>query len=439
MNKTLPHSRCHHWRLIYLVLFCCISGKTAAEAVFSLPKNYLTAQELGIIVNDADPLSLAIGEYYAKARDIPAENIIHIRFKPGYHNLPPDNFQRIKAQVDGSTPEHVQAFALTWTKPYRVACMSITSAFTFGFDQSLCAKKTCDLTYNSPYYDHPTTSPFDTLGIRPSMMLAASSLEQAKALIDRGLGADNTRPDGTAFLVSTKNRARNVRHVFYPGIARAFRDWTRIEIASVPEGIREKDNILFYFTGIAHVPYLDTLHFRPGAMADHLTSSGGVMPEGRQMSVIRWLEAGATGSYGTVKEPCNHLQKFPHPGIAIERYLRGETMIEAYWKSVKQPIEGVFVGEPLARPFGGYRLSTSNGITTLHTRSLKPGVYRIRYSPNPAGPYVDQVQKINVRRDTMALQFSALADGYYQITPVNESLSSIPVGTKTREVTNTSR
>jgi threonine synthase len=29
------------------------------------------------------------------------------------------------------------------------------------------------------------------------------------------------------------------------------------------------------------------------------------------MSALRWLEAGASGSYGTVVEPCNHPAKFP--------------------------------------------------------------------------------------------------------------------------------
>jgi uncharacterized protein (TIGR03790 family) len=69
------------------------------------------------------------------------------------------------------------------------------------------------------------------------------------------------------------------------------------------------------------------------------------------MSALRWLEAGATGSYGAVVEPCNFPQKFPHPAIAIGRYLQGETLIEAYWKSVAMPGQGVFIGEPLASPF----------------------------------------------------------------------------------------
>ena len=43
--------------------------------------------------------------------------------------------------------------------------------------------------------------------------------------------------------------------------------------------------------------------------------------------------------------------KFPQPALAIARYTRGETVLEAYWKSVAMPGQGVFVGEPLAAPF----------------------------------------------------------------------------------------
>ena len=50
-------------------------------------------------------------------------------------------------------------------------------------------------------------------------------------------------------------------------------------------------------------------------------------------------------------EPCNFPQKFPNPKIAIKRYTQGESVIEAYWKSVAWPGEGLFVGEPLSTPF----------------------------------------------------------------------------------------
>jgi uncharacterized protein (TIGR03790 family) len=70
-----------------------------------------------------------------------------------------------------------------------------------------------------------------------------------------------------------------------------------------------------------------------------------------QMSVLRWLQAGSTATYGTVSEPCNHWQKFPNPLVLLKHYLHGETATEAYWKSVAWPTQGLFVGEPLAAPY----------------------------------------------------------------------------------------
>jgi uncharacterized protein (TIGR03790 family) len=89
----------------------------------------------------------------------------------------------------------------------------------------------------------------------------------------------------------------------------------------------------------------------PGAVADHLTSAGGILTGSYQMSALEWLKAGATGSYGTVVEPCNFPEKFPNPGVLMGYYLKGSTLIEAYWKSVAEPGQGIFVGEPLAKPF----------------------------------------------------------------------------------------
>jgi uncharacterized protein (TIGR03790 family) len=64
------------------------------------------------------------------------------------------------------------------------------------------------------------------------------------------------------------------------------------------------------------------------------------------------IKAGATGRYGTVTEPCNFPQKFPHCGIMMAHYLAGDTLIEVYWKSVAWIGQGIFSGEPLARPYG---------------------------------------------------------------------------------------
>src|SRR6201999_3219209 len=131
------------------------------------------------------------------------------------------------------------------------------------------------------------------------------------------------------------------------------------------------------FTGVAKVASLAGNRFLDGAIADHLTSFGGLLAlGGAQTSALDWLAAGATGSYGTSSEPCNYRAKFPEVGIVMARYLGGETLVEAYWKSVLMPGQGVFVGDPLARPFGGVRVERSaTGATVISTRAVPPGNY----------------------------------------------------------------
>jgi uncharacterized protein (TIGR03790 family) len=106
-----------------------------------------------------------------------------------------------------------------------------------------------------------------------------------------------------------------------------------------------------YFTGASQVDEISRIEFRPGAIADHVTSSGGILQGGTQMSALAWLGQGATASYGSVSEPCNFREKFPNVEVLFNHYLHGETVLEAYWKSVAMPGQGLFIGEPLARPF----------------------------------------------------------------------------------------
>ena len=309
----------------------------------------LDRTQLGVVVNTADPLSVEIGRYYAEKRRIPFQNMLEVSFPPGRPIMTLGDFQAVKLQLDLQVPSEVQALALTWAVPYRVECMSITTAFAFGFDLAYCATD-CKPTRASPYFDSGTRRPYTQLHIRPTMAIAALSLKQAKALIDRGVRSDRTYPNGTAYLISTSDQARNVRSAFYPSTAQLLRGRLRFKLVR-QDALRDAKDVLFYFTGRERVDGLETLGFVPGAIADHLTSFGGALTDGSQMSALRWLEAGATGTYGTVVEPCNLPQKFPHPGVAIEHYLSGETLIEAYWKSVAMPGQGIFLGEPLAAPF----------------------------------------------------------------------------------------
>jgi uncharacterized protein (TIGR03790 family) len=300
-------------------------------------------------VNTADPLSVAIGAYYASKRHIPKANVLNVRFDSRRDEIPATEFIALKTFVDRKLSPSVQAYALTWARPYRVGCMSITSAFALGVQARYCASG-CAATGQNPYFDTSAKKPYDDLHIRPAMSIAAVDFDHAKTLIDRGTRADGLAPRGTAYLVTTNDPLRNVRTAQYPLANRVARHEFDFQVVTgdAPE---RPATVMFYFTGATTVSGIDGNQFLPGAIADHLTSFGGMLTDSPQMSSLRWLEAGATGSYGTVVEPCNLLGKFPNVAVLMAHYLAGETLIEAYWKSVLMPGQGLFIGEPLAAPF----------------------------------------------------------------------------------------
>lgn len=379
-------------------------GQPSAGPTVLFPRTGLEPQELGVLVNDADPLSVSIAEYYVAARAIPAANVVHLTLPSSTANaMTQAEFEPLATQVEAALPAEVQALLITWTKPYAVDNMSVTSAFALGYRTigDTCTDPNSQFMSANPYLTAPdSTSPFSDLGFRPAMTLPATTLEEAQAIIDRGIASDGTWPTGSAFLMNTSDQTRSARCILNPSFG-----WTNecqllldvwdSEKSGVEAGIVNADaitgetDVLFYIQGLASVADIATNTYRPGAVADHLTSYGGQIPTSGQMSAFQFLLGGATGSYGTVVEPCAYQQKFPDPSVLIPVYFGGATLIEAYWKSVDWPAEGIFLGEPLARPFGpGYRFELDAGKLTIETTAMIPGrSYVLESADTEAGPF----------------------------------------------------
>lgn len=341
-----------------------------------VPRAGLTAAELALVVAEGDPHSEAVALAYQRARGIPDAQVVRVALPTDRDALGAEDFQRLKADLDARLPAGVQATLLTFQRPSRVqgptCAMSITSALAFGYDAAWCGG--CAATKASPYFDSESTRPWTDLKVRPSMMLGAATVAEAEALIARGVAADGTQPGGTGWLVRTADAARSVRAPDWSGLPALWGGEAPlltlryVDAAANPAAqlVQEQDGVLFYFTGLSSVGGIATNRWRPGAVADHLTSTAGVLPGGNgQMTATAWLAAGATASYGTVEEPCNSTEKFPKVSVLLNHYLRGATVLEAYWKSVQRPGQGLFVGEPLARPWADAPGATIDGTQLL--------------------------------------------------------------------------
>jgi len=326
----------------------------AGLAVFAALSNAegLSAQRLGVIYNLDDAASGEIARLYAAQRAIPAANLAGVHL-PDTDVMSPDTFMRARGEAFRQLPTTVQSFLLVWSRPYAVGCMSITTAFAAGYRAAFC-EPGCALTAANPLFDVAGWLPADTVGWWPAMLLPTNDRELARSLIRRGVTSDGTAPAGTVYLIRTQDEPRNIRAAGYGGAEALLANRIRVSQLTTPI-LREVPDAIGYFTGAAHVDEMARIRFRPGAVADHLTSTGGVLFGGDQMSALAWQKQGATGSYGSVTEPCNHPEKFPRPDIFFDHYTRGETLLEAYWKSVAMPGQGLFIGEPLARPYAARR------------------------------------------------------------------------------------
>jgi uncharacterized protein (TIGR03790 family) len=319
---------------------------------FGVQAEGLTPERLGVIYNRDDPASVRAATYYESRRRIPAQNVVGISLA-AQAVIGRDQLSTLRKLLLARLPAEVQSLLLVWSKPYAVECMSITMAVAAGYQPGFC-EPGCAATTPSALYDTEGWLPADTVGWLPAMLLPSEDEAMARAVIDRGIQSDGSAPAGTVYLVRTQDPARNVRAMEYPEAQALLSGRMSVRILTVPIK-RPPSDILAYFTGATHVDELASLGFHPGAVADHLTSTGGVLQGGSQMSALAWLKQGATGSFGTVSEPCNRTTKFPNPAVFVNHYLRGETLLEAYWKSVQMPGQGLFIGEPLSRPYGASR------------------------------------------------------------------------------------
>ena len=257
--------------------------------------------------------------------------------------------------------------SLSMDLPYRVTDGSsyngTTAALFYGFKPDIAPPPglpySCSLPDSSSNSYSGTELPFGAVQTnlpvtRPflAMMLTSSNLTQALSLVDRGVSSDSTFPSQSAVLAHTSDIFRNVRYFSFDNAIFETRVLGNFSLTKMnidwPIGL---SNLLGFETGNYSVVAPPGI-FIPGAMVDSLTSYGGDLFEytGGQTTALEFLNAGASGSYGTVVEPCNYLEKFPSP-LTYFYQARGFSIAESYYQSLTNPYQGILVGEPLAAPF----------------------------------------------------------------------------------------
>lgn len=185
-----------------------------------------------------------------------------------------------------------------------------------------------------------------------------NSLQDILDLVQRSAAADGTHPAGTVYLMETTDPARSgPRDGSYPKeVLDIIADGGQAQhlFADLPLGNHDCVGIM---TGRATLD-IDGADFTllPGSFADHLTSFAGRFDTTSQTKMSRWIAKGASGTAGTVEEPCNYSGKFPHAGTH-QLIHGGLTLGEAWLRRLTYlPFQNQFYGDPLTAPYGYFPL-----------------------------------------------------------------------------------
>jgi uncharacterized protein (TIGR03790 family) len=330
-----------------------------------------------VVVNQDSTNSIQLGNYYCEHRQVPPQNVLRVNWVGSNVQWSQAEFESVilnplLAMLSArQLTNQVDFIVLSMDLPYKVinsgvpgvnGINSTTSALFYGFKSDFAVPSFDPASCNLPaatsnayaasegiFRATPPTSPLSTSFL--VTMITSTSLPLAKQIVDQGVASDGTFPTQTVFLAHSDDKLRNIRYwLFDDAVFNArIRGNYLIQITNLNDLVN-LGLILGYQTGVRTFTVSATT-FAPGAMADHLTSYGGAIFEtSDQTSLLAFLNAGATASYGTVVEPCSYFQKFPSPHNYFYQ-ARGFSAAECYYQSVTNPYQGLLVGEPLAAPF----------------------------------------------------------------------------------------
>ncbi|MGP8198764.1 MAG: TIGR03790 family protein [Limisphaerales bacterium] len=327
-----------------------------------------------VVVNQNSTNSIQLANAYCEQRCVPPQNVLRLtnQWSGGSVYCVEDEFQNelcaplLAMLSERGLTNQIEFVLLSMDLPYYVVGTNgingTTSALFYGFkpdtvpppglpvscslpDDSFNSYAFSELPFAEGAPDTAATNSFLAV-----MLTDSNGLAGAELILDRGVAGDSSFPAQPVYLEKTADTARNVR--FYEFDNAVFE--TRIHgghpTVRTTSDSTSFTNLLGLETGLTDFD-LPTNAYVPGAIADNLTSFGGyLLVNSGQTPLLAFLDAGASGSYGTVVEPCNYLQKFPNP-LDYFYQARGFCLAEAYYQSIQNPYQGVMVGEPLSAPF----------------------------------------------------------------------------------------
>lgn len=334
-----------------------------------------------VIINQNSSNSLALGNYYIEKRQVPCENVLRIAWAGSNVSWSGSEFTTVllnplQEMISGrSISNQIDYVVLAMDIPFQTILSltnfnSTTSALFYGLKTDGGTDAGVTNSYaasEAVFYQAKPASALTASYL--ATMITGNTLADAKRMVDQGVAGDGKSPIQPVMLAKSPDYDRNIRYPFFDNAIFNVKVLGRSSILRTNLGdILGQPGLLGYETGLAR--YNITLNqFVPGAIADSLTSFGGVIfGNNDQTNLLAMIRAGASGSYGTVAEPQTNPQRFPDPQVYFYQ-ARGFSLAECYYQSVNEPYLGLTVAEPLSAPFalpgsGAWGGGVSNSILT---------------------------------------------------------------------------
>lgn len=313
-----------------------------------------------VVINQASSNSCELGNYYCEMRDVPPENVLHVNWTGTNTAWSSGDFQTnllgplLQMLTDRELTNQIDYVVCSMDIPFQTTNGSTINATTsvlfYGLISTDASSVTNSYAASEAIFDQ--SRPVSTSGSSfLATMITADSLADAEQLVDQGAAGDGTFPQQPVVLAKSSDPSRNIRYPEFDNAIfnvrlRGVSNILRTNADSLPGGM----TFLGYETGQGNYT-VPSGAFVPGAIADNETSYGGIIfGPNTQTSLLAMIDAGASGSYGTVAEPYTDPEKFPNPQVYFYQ-ARGFSLAESYYLSLNAPYLGLIVADPLSAPF----------------------------------------------------------------------------------------
>lgn len=352
------------------------------------PASAQSAANVLLVINDASPASVEVGEYYAKVREIPKDNVAHITTVQTESISRPEYEKTIETPLACWIEKYVaqdQILYIVLTKgvPLRIDGSAGREGTTSSVDSELAMlyRKMTSAVIGiagqlpNPYFlgerainsaKHFNHEDFDIYLVT---RLDGYAFDDIKGLIDRGLKPSRNGRIVLDQRATTADRGGDMWLSDAAELLRKSGQSDRLLLEATRAVAETPDQVIGYFSWGSNDPSNQLrdfgLKFSPGAIGGLFVSTDArtfrePKPEwipaltaggnGGQTLVGDLIREGITGISGHVSEP--YLDAIERPQILFPAYLAGFNLAESFYLSMPSlSWQSIVIGDPLCSPF----------------------------------------------------------------------------------------